>query len=92
MGPDFAAAADFREWVGLLRRLHRITEADIDVLRPLIDGLYEDGAGPFPGTTHTFLQLRRDVVVLADLVETVSQLIPHERIVRLLARAPPSGR
>lgn len=76
------AESTFSEWTGLLRKQSAVTQDHIDELRPFIDGLYE---GPFPGTAHAFLQLRRDRLILVDMLEVVSLLVPHEAIVRALA-------
>lgn len=76
------AAADFSEWAALLRKQQREADALLEMLRPLIDGLYEEGS--FPGVAHNWLQLRRDRVVIADMLELVSRLVAHESSVRAL--------
>jgi hypothetical protein len=65
-----------------LRKLVNERISLIEMLRPLIDGLYEREA---PGVAHNFLQLKREAIVLAEMVELVSLLVPHEEAVRAVA-------
>jgi hypothetical protein len=76
------AQPDFTEWACLLHKREREASQLIETLRPLVDGLYE---GEAPGVAHNFLELKRETIVLADMAELVSLLVPHEAAVRALA-------
>lgn len=75
------ARPDFTEWASLLRKQLREIEQLIEMLRPLVDGLYES-TGSYPGVAHNWLQLRREAVVIAEMLEMVSAWVPHEAKVR----------
>ncbi len=74
------AQPDFAECACLLRKLGHERSVLVEMLRPLIDGLYEEGS--YPGVAHNYLELKREVVVLTAMVELLSRLIPHEKAVR----------
>jgi hypothetical protein len=75
------AQPDFAEWACLLRKQQREAHQLIEMLQPLIDGLYET-AQTYPGVAHDMLRLRRKAVVIGEMLETVSA--PHEAAVRAL--------
>ena len=61
------ARADLAEMACVTRDMQHETRALIEMLRPLIDGLYDTGS--YPGVTHNYLELRRKEVVLGQMLE-----------------------
>jgi hypothetical protein len=76
------AAPDFREWTVIFHECGGEAQNHVEQLRPFVDGLYD---GPYPGTVHTFLRLKRKLIVLEDAVGVMSRLLPWERFIRTLA-------
>ncbi len=85
------AQPDFTEWAAVLLEQWRETDKLIEMLRPLIDRFYET-AETYPGVSHDWPRLQRKAVVFAEMVETISRLVPHEDAVRALAPAACGGK